>query len=716
MKNEIAEKDLLNETELLDADEVAFFLEESGPLAKSSGGYEERPSQIALVKKICDAFNENKVAVFEAGTGVGKSFAYLIPSMLWAISNKERVVISTGTINLQMQLMQKDIPVAKKIIGKDVNAVLLKGRQNYVCLRRLYDASHDRELFSDELALIDELVSWAEKTKTGEKSELAVLPNEKTWLRIRSESEVCLSRRCPFFEKCFVMSAKKNAEASDILVVNHHLLFADIESRASGIGYDDAGVLPPYRRIIFDEAHTIDDSATSFFSESFQRFAILKNLNLLYREKKNLNAGYIANLAIVSANEEKASEASRLVKDAKADLQNLENGSREILQNEYTLRLCEKTARSFAPLLSLAQTLATSLSNVTALVKELMDGINEDDKTVANFWEAKLAVRHLDDAISLLNDFTLWDEKSDYVFYLTKKNLPHDAPVGKNESDLQFTVFSKTPLTVAPLMASSLFEEMKTVVCTSATLSIYEKFFYFMKKTGVSLIEKNRISIGSFASPFPYKENVLFAIPSDAPPPERYADFQNFASFAIARLTKNANGRTLILFTSYEMLTTCFASVRSSLSDESFLLLKQGSEDNARLLEKFRKDESSVLFATSSFWQGVDVPGSSLSQVIIAKLPFAVPSDPIFAARSEAVEKKGGSSFMDLSVPEAVMLFRQGFGRLMRKKTDKGAVIVLDKRLYEKRYGKIFLQSIPETNQLYAPLSEIEIESRKYFD
>lgn len=711
MKNENASDAI----KTLNADEAASFLEASGPLAKNESDYEERPSQIALLKKITEAFNENKIGVFEAGTGVGKSFAYLIPSMLWALSNKERVVISTGTINLQMQLMQKDIPQAEKIIGKNVKAVLLKGRQNYVCLRRLFDAVHERELFSDELASIDELSKWAEQTKTGEKSELEIVPNEKAWLRIRSESEVCLSRRCPFFEKCFVMLAKKNAETSDILVVNHHLLFADIESRASGIGYDDAGVLPPYRRIIFDEAHTIDDSAQSFFSESVQRFAILKNLNLLYREKKNTNTGYIANLAIVSSNEDKASEARRLIQDAKSALQNAEEASRELLQNEHTLRLCEKSARSFSPLLSLTASLAQSLAKVTALVQDLMDGINEDDKTAASFWEAKLCVRRLDDAVSLLNDFSLWNEKSDCVFYLTKRNLPHDALFTKNESDLQFTVFSKTPLTVAPLMAENLFEEMKSAVCTSATLSIYDRFFYFMKKTGISFIEKDRVNAGSFASPFPYNRNVLFAVPSDAPLPDQYADFQNFASYAIARLVKNANGRTLILFTSYEMLIACFSAVKSALAQESFLLLKQGTADNARLLEKFRNNGSSVLFATSSFWQGIDVPGDSLSQVIIAKLPFAVPSDPIFAAQSEALKKKGGNAFMDLSVPEAVMLFRQGFGRLMRKKTDKGCVIVLDRRLYEKRYGQIFLQSIPDAKRLYASLAEIEKESKKYF-
>ena len=252
-------------TKKLDSDETALYLSSSGPLAKISPYFEERPSQIELVREIAGTFNDDGVGVFEAGTGVGKSFAYLVPSMLWALSNKERVVISTGTINLQQQLSEKDIPQAEKIIGKKVKAILVKGRQNYVCLRRLSEVGSERDLFSDETEIFDKISDWAKESKTGSKSDLSFMPPENLWQRVNSEADACMGMRCRFREKCFVMKVRKEAADANILVVNHHMLFADIESRMNGAGYDDTAVLPPYKRIIFDEAHGIEDAATSFF-------------------------------------------------------------------------------------------------------------------------------------------------------------------------------------------------------------------------------------------------------------------------------------------------------------------------------------------------------------------------------------------------------------------------------------------------------------------
>jgi ATP-dependent DNA helicase DinG len=697
---------------LLDEDDTALYLADGGPLSKLSENFEERPIQIELLRHIVRSFNKNKLGVFEAGTGVGKSYAYLIPAMIWAVNNKERVVISTGTINLQQQLCEKDIPEAEKIVGKKIKAVLLKGRQNYICLRRLQDAGNERDLFSGDNEVLDKIASWSETSSTGSKSDLSFVPSESLWSRIKSESDACMGPRCLFHQNCFVMKVRKDAADANIIVVNHHLLFADIESRMNGAGYDDQAVLPPYRRIIFDEAHGIENAATSFFSESTNRFKIIKLLNLLYRKRKGNTAGYICTLAVLSAGEETADGAYELVNRVKADLTNLELASLDLLQKESTLRLFEGSARAFSPILSLVVSLSASISALTVFVHEIMEGIAEEDKEAGAYWEAKLALRRLDDTVKLFSSFPKWDEMRDTVFWIQKKFLPQDmVKAGENSA---YTIFTETPLDIAALMNNGVFEPMESVVFTSATLAINRNFSYWMRRTGVYNSDEDRLVTGEFPSPFPYNKNLLFCVPSDVPLPDDIQGFQSYIENAVPRLILAAEGRTLVLFTSYESLKSVYRAAQSGLSGFQGTLLKQGDDDNAHLLDLFRSEKESVLFATDSFWQGIDVPGESLSQVIMVKLPFSVPNDPVFTARAEAVERRGGSSFMELSVPEAVMKFRQGVGRLIRRSDDRGTVVVLDRRIYEKRYGSIFLNSIPESKRMYEPLEKIVLNVHEF--
>ena len=688
---------------MLDEDECGAFISEGGALSKISENFEERKSQIELLKKIAYSFNNNKIGVFEAGTGVGKSFAYLIPAIIWSLENNEKIVISTGTINLQQQLCQKDIPLAIKIVGKQVKFLLMKGRQNYICKRRLTDVQNSKELFDDN-EILDKIVEWEKTSETGSKSELTFLPPESLWTKINSESDACMGMRCPFHSSCFVMKVRKEAASANILVVNHHLLFADIESRLSGIGFDDTSVLPPYKRIIFDEAHGIETAATSFFSESFNRFKITKPLNLLYRKKKNTQLGFLFTISILSSNEEKAFDAYEMVSKIKNDLTSLETLSFDLLQDQNNIWLNNLTARSFAPVLSMCQTLSKDIGAFTSLVTEVMDGVNDDDKEVPAFWETKVLNRRLSDFSVILQDFSQWEEKSQNIFWIQKKVLPHELI---KENSLPFYInFTETPLDIAPLMQQGVFEPMQSVICTSATLKTGRDFNYWLRRNGVSFVEKNKILKEEFSSPFPYKENMIFAVPKDIPFPDD-SEFQTYLEKALSKLILNANGRTLVLFTSYESLKLSYNQVFRTISSSGIKLLRQGTDDNSRLLENFKKDVSSVLFATDSFWQGVDVPGSSLSQVIIVKLPFTVPNDPVFKARSEDIKKRGGNSFMELSVPDAIIKFRQGVGRLIRKGTDKGAVIVLDRRLYEKQYGSLFLANIPDCKKYYTELSKI---------
>lgn len=691
---------------LVKLDEVTTsgYIAKGGPLSKMSEYFEERNVQIELLQRIVSAFNDNKIGVFEAGTGVGKSYAYLIPSILWAIENKERVIISTGTINLQQQLCEKDIPMVEKILGQKINFILMKGRQNYICLRRLNDAASVLDLFEEETDELKTIAAWAAESATGNKSDLAFMPSDNVWTKVNSESDACMGMRCPYHNECFVMKVRKEAAGANLIVVNHHLLFADIESRLSGAGYDDAAVLPPYRRIIFDEAHGIENAATSFFSESVSRFKLNKLITQMYRKRRNSESGHLCSLAVLSTNETQVEEAYEVTSAIKNAILNLEIASKDLIQNDYTKRLYEATARDFGPVLVAIGTLATELGKFADIVRVVMEGVAEDDKDAPCYWESKIILRRLDSYVILLKNFAAWDEKPGEVFWLQKKRLPPD--MIRDNGDAEYIIFNQTPLDISTLMNEGVFEPMSSVVCTSATLRTGRDFLYWMRRTGVVYSERERVLCNDFPSPFPYEKNMLLAVPKDAPLPDNM-QYQQWIEMAIPRLITAAQGRTLALFTSYDSLKSAYKATTASLRGFTGRIMKQGDDDSAKLLEAFKQENESVLFATDSFWQGVDIPGESLSQVIIVKLPFTVPNDPVFVARSEAIEKRGGNSFMELSVPEAVIKFRQGIGRLIRRSDDKGVVTVLDRRLYEKRYGSIFISSMPECKKMYEPLSEI---------
>lgn len=699
----VMEPVLAKRLEPLDAEFAASCISEGGSLSVMSENFEERPVQVRLLKSIANAFNKGQVGAFEAGTGVGKSYAYLIPAILWAAQNKERVVISTGTINLQQQLSEKDIPAAQKILGKEVKAILVKGRNNYVCLRRLEELGKERDLFTNESDALEKIREWAKTSPSGSRSDLSFFPPENVWSRVASESDACMGLHCPFRDKCFVMSLRREASDAQILVVNHHLLFADIESRMNGVGYDDSAVLPPYRRIVFDEAHGIENAATSFFSEQITRMKIIKQMNLLYRKRRSSYAGYIFTLVALSTQEDTSDDVAEAVEQIKSDIAGLETAALDIMQNESTLRLYEKTRASFSPVISLLGTLAKDLERLVSAVRKIMDGLSEEDKAENAYWETKSILRHLESGAILCKDFAFWDEKRDMVFWIQKQRLPEGFA---SDGNATYVVFSRTPLYIAPLMNAGVFEPMESVVCTSATLKISADFGFWMRRTGVSLVSQERVAAESFDSPFPYEKNVLLAIVRDIPFPNSI-DFQMHIERALLKLIRASGGSTLVLFTSYDSLKNAYAQLQGRLSELGINVLRQGDDDRFRLLDRFKCDKTSVLFATDSFWQGIDVPGDSLRQVVIVKLPFSVPSDPVFAARAQEIDERGGSSFMELSVPEAVIKFRQGFGRLVRRGDDSGTVVVLDRRIMEKPYGRIFMQSLPKTRVMYDSVDDI---------
>ncbi len=674
----------------LNVENLAGLISAGGAMDSLTENFEQRDSQIELLKKICHSFNDDKIGVFEAGTGVGKSFAYLLPSIVWANQNKERIVISTGTINLQQQIFEKDIPFAQKITGTKIKSLLVKGRQNYVCLRRFFETLNEIDLFTEEKEELDDLKEWLNSTKSGDRSDLNFLPTESLWQKINSESDGCRGQHCLYKDKCFVMKVKKEAASSQILVVNHHLLFADIEMRLAN-GFENAAVLPPYKKLIFDEAHGIENAATSFFSEGFNRFSLQKQLRLIYRARKGNKAGLIFSLETLSTESSCVGDLVSQISLLESHLMELEEVTENLMQKNYSLRICENPRYDFSSLFEVFKIIASDLALINKILGDTLGGISEEDKKIDSVWEATTILHRLEALAAFCVNFTRWDENPDKVFWIEK---------GK------YINYYQTPLDMSSLLHKGVFEPFSTVVCTSATLGIASNFSFWMRRNGILFEDKERILQGIFDSPFPYNKNVLFAVPNDAVSPDEFA-FQAYVEDSLPSLIKASDGRTLVLFTSYESLKSAYDSCFSTLLASGINLYKQGDDDRFRLLEKFKNNVNSVLFGTYSFWEGVDVPGESLSQVIIVKLPFGVPTDPVFAARGDAINKRGGSSFMELSVPEAVIKFRQGFGRLMRKSTDKGVVTVLDKRLITKRYGSIFLNSIPKTNVCIESLSTI---------
>jgi len=689
----------------LDSSIAVSYLRTGGALEAVSDYFEERPSQIELLKNICEIFNSDGIGVFEAGTGVGKSYAYLIPAILWTLNNKERIVISTGTINLQQQLAEKDIPAAMKLMEKPVKYLLLKGRQNYVCLRRLYQQISEPDLFTDENDELNKLIEWAKTSETGNKSDLSFMPTESVWRSICSESDGCMGMRCQYREKCFIMKLRKEAADAQILIVNHHLLFSDIEMRLASSGFDDTAVLPPYKRIIFDEAHGIEAAATSFFSEVVNKFIISKQLQMLFRTRRNgAVAGHLFTLSSLSSLEDTSSFVIASIENIKIQMQLLEDSAIALLDNQYTLRLSNTTSYMFDSILTKIELLGNAIVDCTGLFWKIIESIDEDERDIPAVWETKTILRRLDTIAIFCKQYVDWEEHSDSVFFIEKIRLP--VFISKTNESNFYCRFVRAPLDIAPKMNQGIFEPMTSVTCVSATLKIANTFNYWLNRSGANFAEPERVKTGDFISPFPYETNMLFAVTSDAPFPNSN-EFQSYTEHAITQLILSASGRSLVLFTSYESLRAACNIARAELNGTGITVLKQGDDDRFKLLEHFKNDNKSVLFATDSFWEGVDVPGDSLSQVIIVKLPFSVPNDPIFAARSEALEKKGRSGFMELSVPEAIIKFRQGIGRLMRRSSDYGCVVVLDRRIVEKNYGKFFMNSIPSCKRIYEPLETV---------
>ena len=633
-----------------------------GLIAKTHPEYEHRPGQIAMAEAVLRAFEEKRHLIVEAGTGTGKTLAYLVPAIAAACGSGARIVISTGTKNLQEQLMDKDIPFLQETLPASFRAAVMKGRNNYACLHRINRAESMPFLEGlEQIDQFDEVFRWVTKTETGDRAELSNLPeNLPFWRHIDARSDTCLGQKCPDFDPCFITRMRQRATDADVIVVNHHLFFADLALRNGAYG----AVLPDYAAVILDEAHQIEDVASEYFGTGVSNYQIddlLRDVSYLKIEDRESQK----ELTRVSARIQRF-----------ADLFWISFHEGRGLEGRFTL-----TKRQIAQ------------------VDNLRSDADEDEEPQINnlrYNDAYVALdnvlHRLETTLAILKDA---EEDADNLLRRTRQ-LRFDLNFIFKAEDQQFVywierrgrgVFLRaSPIDVSGFLQDRLFDKVPTVVLTSATLSSAGNFRFIRDRLG---LDEGEEMIAE--SIFDFANQAVLYLPAKMPDP-RSPQWGAAAAEEAIKIVNATRGRAFVLCTSFAGMNEMFERVASEID---YPCLVQGSAAKGELLKRFRSTPNAVLFATSSFWQGVDVRGEQLSCVIIDKLPFAVPTDPVVAARQRHIEEMGGSSFYEYSVPQAVISLKQGLGRLIRSTTDRGVLAVLDPRLRTKMYGKTFLQSLP---------------------
>ncbi len=624
-----------------------------GLFAKAHPEYEYRSGQIQMAEAVMRAFEERRHLIVEAGTGTGKTLAYLVPAIAAALGGNGRVIISTGTKNLQEQLMEKDIPFLQNVLPKRFAATYMKGRSNYVCLNRLGRAQSAPVLEGlDEVDYFEEVTEWAKESETGDRAELANLPESLSfWRHIDARSESCLGQKCPDFDACFITRMRNRAQEADIVVVNHHLFFADLSLRNGSYG----SVLPDYTAVILDEAHLIEDVASEYFGSQVSNYQIEDLV-------RDVSAFPIDDVELDQELTRSVARMSRFADDFWIGFRDGrgEEGRYPIVPGTFARKKTsgELEATRLGELYSV-------LDNAIARVETTLDTIPEKPP------EMESLIRRLRQ-IRFDLEFIVTAPDRKFVYWLERRG--------------RGVFLRASPIDVAGLLQDKLFEEVPTVVLTSATLSSGGNFAFIRDRLGLDAAEDLIAE-----STFDYKRQAILYLPPKMPDP-RSNEWRDAAVDEVIKILNATEGRAFVLSTSLAGMQSLYENVFTEIDYPCFV---QGSASKSQLLKRFRDTPNAVLFATSSFWQGVDVRGEQLSCVIIDKLPFAVPTDPLVAARQRYIEDGGGSSFYQYSVPQAIIALKQGLGRLIRSTTDRGVLAVLDPRLRTKGYGRTFLQSLP---------------------
>jgi len=635
-------------------------LKEGGLISQNLSNYEERNEQIQMAKAVEEAILKKKHLVVEAGTGVGKSLSYLIPFIYWTVQEKKRVVISTYTKTLQEQLIKKDLPFLKKALNIDFRFALAVGGENYFCLRKM-EGAHVYELLDTqkEIKELEKIFLSLPYLKDGLKSELDFEPSGKGWGRVCRESDVCLNKRCPFQKRCYYLKAKRAEAHSQILVVNHHLFFAHLSSEEK--------VLPSFDALVFDEAHNLEEVATSFLGVEISNYEINNLLDSLFNPRSR--KGFLIRTNNL--------EMEKLVNKTRMASESFFSNLEKKLGEESKLRIKGKESLPDSPY---------------ALLFELSIGLESLKYRIKDEEERLEALSYLARCHKIKDDLkmVLEREKDDYIYWI--EVIP-----GKRRNRCSLC---SAPIDISKELGKRVFSKIKPVILTSATLTIKKNFKYFTERIGLNE-EKEML----LTSPFNYLKQVLLYLPSRMPEPWKESSL--YCSRVIEEIEKILSivrGSTFVLFTSFKMLNQTYEELKDKL-DLNFL--RQGDKPRYQLLEEFKNGKKAVLLGTNTFWQGVDVPGEALRCVAITKLPFSVPNEPIIEARIEFLKAQNKNPFLCYQLPQAVILFKQGFGRLIRSKKDKGVVAILDPRLRTRYYGKIFLESLPSA-RITSTLEEVE--------
>ena len=601
--------------------------------------YEYRTGQMEMAELVDDAFETHHHAIVEAGTGTGKTLAYLIP----AICSGRRVVVSTATKSLQEQLFQKDIPFLQKHFAPNLKVAVMKGRSNFLCLAKL-NQLQDQGLLKgiEELDAFRQIKDWAKLTETGDRAELRFLPdNSELWGRLDARRDTCTGQKCPSFNPCFVTGMHQRAKEADLIIVNHHLFFADLALKQDDFG----SILPEYSAVVFDEAHEMEDVASEYFGRQISNFRFEELARDTDQTLRLLRLGTPSLLRKTQRIRERNRSFFELFPPRE--------GRFSFSRNERAAFL-EQNRETYDALVSSLKRLETELAAQTTKPEELT-------RIARRSFELRQELTFLFESNE--KNFVYWYERRNKGVFLTA-----------------------TPIDVSQILRQRLFEQFDTVILTSATLTVGGRFDYIRQRLGIDHAKERALP-----PEFDYPQQALLYLPRKMPD-VRDAGFSSKAADEIVQLLEHSQGRAFCLFTSYSQMNELFERVRSRVS---FPLLLQGTAPRSALLERFKNTEAAVLFATASFWQGVDVPGEQLSCVIVDRLPFAVPSDPIVAARVHALQEDGRNAFAEFQVPQAVLSLKQGFGRLIRTKTDRGVLALLDTRIQRMPYGKIFLESLP---------------------